>query len=422
MVLTRIPEDLPPDADWEREIAMAQGLKTHVAFPLESDGEVLGFVGFAEIRSRREWSQGVLGRLETVGRVFAGALQRKQADEALKESERRFRTLLEAAPDGVFLSCADGTIRLVNDEMGRMFGYPPDELVGQSVEILVPESLRDRHRRHRADFHEKPAARPMGEDRELMARRKDGSTFPVEISLSPVKTPEGLRACAIVRDISRRKEREATVSMLSGRLIHSQEEERKRIARELHDDLNQRLALLSVLVEQTSQDPDRGDPEIRRTMTELSARLRELSADVHRLSYDLHPSKLDHLGLVVAARSLCREMGDRYEIDIGFSDDGVPGDLPLDVALSLYRIIQEALRNVVRHSGGKRADVAIECKADTIRLIIVDDGKGFDPTGVEDQEGLGLLSMRERLRHLDGALTIESGPSRGTRLEVEIPL
>jgi signal transduction histidine kinase len=218
------------------------------------------------------------------------------------------------------------------------------------------------------------------------------------------------------------RESQRELRVLTGRLLQAQETERRRIARELHDDLNQSLALLAIDLDVLGQRPPESAAELGGRMRELSARVKQLSAAVHDLSYQLHPSKLEQLGLLAAVRGLCKELSHHHGLPIEFTHHDVPETFSEDVSLCLYRIAQEALQNVVKHSGARHAGVELRGSADTLCLRIADDGKGFDPGSARGKEGLGLVSMRERLRLLGGAMTIDSRPAGGTRIEVHVPL
>ncbi len=222
-------------------------------------------------------------------------------------------------------------------------------------------------------------------------------------------------------DTERRRTEEA-LRDLGGRLISAQEEERSRIARELHDDLSQRLALLSIELEQVSQMIPARQSALRARMQGLWAKAQEISVEVRRISHQLHPSKLEHLGLVAAARSFCEELDQRRGIRIAFSASGIPADLPKDVALCVYRVVQESLRNVVKHSGAREARVVLGMSERTVHLSVSDSGAGFDVDSATHRKGLGLISMRERLRLVGGVITIRSRPSHGTHLDIRIPL
>jgi signal transduction histidine kinase len=207
----------------------------------------------------------------------------------------------------------------------------------------------------------------------------------------------------------------------SGHLIAAQEEERRRIARELHDDLNQRLVLLALEI----SHPEHLDARSRSgaaAARRIAERVGEIANDVHRLAYRLHLFKLDYLGLTAAARGFCQEIAAAHRITVTFTEQDVPDGLPREVSLCVYRVLQEALSNVVRHSGSPRAEVALYGDGAGLRLTVRDFGLGMAPAAAATTNGLGLASMRERLRLVNGALTVDSSAASGTRLELQVPL
>ena len=229
------------------------------------------------------------------------------------------------------------------------------------------------------------------------------------------------RILGVVVDITGRRRAEAIARDLSGRLINAQEAERHRIARELHDDLSQRLALISVELEMFGQQPPAQREAIAGRMAEFSGMVKHLSSDIHRLAHELHPAKLDQLGLVAAARGFCKELAAAHQIATEFAARDVPRTLPEDVALCLYRITQEALQNVIKHSGATSAQVELTADATGLQLSITDDGHGFDLQAVPVNGSLGIVSMRERVRMVHGQFTLQSRPGEGTRIEVRVP-
>jgi PAS domain S-box-containing protein len=231
--------------------------------------------------------------------------------------------------------------------------------------------------------------------------------------------PRTIRGFSI--DVTETKQHEDALRDLSGRLINAQEEERRRVARELHDDLNQRMALLSIELEQLGQKIERPG-ELRHRLKSLQTQAQEISADIHRLSYRLHPSKLDHLGLGAAIRSLCQELSDKGNFEVEHEEIGLPARLPKEVTLCIFRIAQEALRNCVKYSGAGAAKVRLEKTENEIRLTVSDDGCGFEMDAQTMKKGLGFTSMRERLRIVGGKLQIHSRPMHGTLIEVSVPL
>jgi PAS domain S-box-containing protein len=220
-------------------------------------------------------------------------------------------------------------------------------------------------------------------------------------------------------DISERKSAEVALQELGGQLITAQEEERSRIARELHDGLNQRIALLSIALSQIAQETHLS-PSLLRSFWKLQGQVQEISGDVHRLCYKLHPSQLDHLGLAPAVKSLCEELSNTLMIEL--KQKGFPATLPQDVTLCAFRIVQEALRNCVRHSGARTVKVNLEMRDDAVRISVSDDGCGFDMESDSMKKGLGFISMRERLHLVGGAIQIQSQRLQGTEIKVLIPL
>ena len=208
---------------------------------------------------------------------------------------------------------------------------------------------------------------------------------------------------------------------LAGKLLQAQEEERRRIAREMHDDWTQRLAVLAIDAAQVEQRLGAGHPSLA-AIQGLREQLVRLSEDVHALSRQLHPSILDDLGLADALLSECAGFARREGIAVDYRPEGVPARLPRGVALCIYRVAQEALRNIARHAGVKAARVTLVGTREELLLCVEDQGAGFDPAAVRSQPALGLSSMEERVRLIQAELTIRSEPGRGTTVEVRVSL
>jgi signal transduction histidine kinase len=223
----------------------------------------------------------------------------------------------------------------------------------------------------------------------------------------------------IVRDITELKRAWALNRDLARRLIDSQEVERQRIARELHDDISQRIAALSIEGDQLANQAD--SERLRARLRHWSAQASEVARDAHRMSYELHPSKLQTIGLVAALRSLCNDLSRQRSLQIDFTHGPMPPSTDAYTSLCLYRIVQEALQNVSRHSQAKQAQVSVTCFENQIALEIADAGVGFDPRQIP-HTGLGLVSMQERVAALDGRLAIDAAPGRGTQITVRLPL
>jgi PAS domain S-box-containing protein len=367
------------------------------------------------------------GEVHAVNTVVQDITERKRMEEALRESESTARAYLESASQAVLGANESGRIVLANAMAAETFGYSREELLGTTVERLLPERFRAQHFSHRAAYFGEPRRRPMGVGLELFAQRKDGSAFPVDVSLSHIDTPKGRVALAFVSDISeqvrsqeRLREAEGVRTLTSGLLL-GQEQERRRISRELHDGLNQMLAALSL--ELSVVESQIGNPEVAcERLRSIEDRVAAVSDEVRRISHQLHPSILEHAGFVAALRSHCREFGERTEIQVLVTTGEVPERIDPEIATSLFRLSQEALQNIAKHSGATEVRVTVSADGEGLGLSIVDNGKGFHLADARARTGLGLVSMNERARSLGGRLSIQSQPQAGVTIEVWVPL
>jgi PAS domain S-box-containing protein len=229
----------------------------------------------------------------------------------------------------------------------------------------------------------------------------------------------GEELVGVMMDITDRKATEQSLIEMTGRLIRAQEEERCRIARELHDDFNQRLALLAIGLERLGQTLI-SDGTAASQVSDLCRLTQGIASDVHRLSHQLHSTKLEHLGLVPAIKGLCRELSEQYGGQINFVHRNVPNTITKESALCLFRVAQEALSNIIKHSGVRRGQLELFGDRGALHLCISDAGAGFHPQSVFAKGHLGLISMQERVRAAGGTLSVESQPSRGTRISVHL--
>ena len=210
---------------------------------------------------------------------------------------------------------------------------------------------------------------------------------------------------------------EDALSDVARKLVEAQEKERARIARELHDDILQRLALLSMEVGQLQANPSEIEPRGQ----ELRKRIGKISSDVQAIAHDLHPSRLEFLGAVAGMKSWCKDFAQRQEMEVDFTTD-VRSGLPPHIGVTLFRVLQEALQNAVKHSGVKRVQVQLRMGSEAVHLAVRDSGRGFDIREAKGGKGLGLTSMRERIRMVNGSIRIDSKPNGGTAIEVCVPL
>jgi PAS domain S-box-containing protein len=358
--------------------------------------------------------------------ILRDITDRKRAEEALMEVNRTLEVqgsllrsrqeLLEVFVKNVPVAVAmlDRDLRYlqVSDRWCSDNSVEASELLGRLREELpeMPERWKEVNRRAlrgetlRAD-----------EDR----WESGGKTRWARWEVRPWMTPEGAVGGILIfaEDITRRKHMEEELSGMSRKLIESQEQERSRIGRELHDDINQRLAMLSLELERLPESPT----DIHSRTQELRKELREISDDVQALSHDLHSSKMEYLGVVAGMKSWCKEFAERNNFEVYFRSD-MSTSLPRELGLSLFRVVQEALQNVVKHSGARRVAVQLQEDSGEIHLTISDPGRGFKVEEALESKGLGLTSMRERVRLINGTISIESNPRNGTTIYVRVPV
>jgi signal transduction histidine kinase len=242
------------------------------------------------------------------------------------------------------------------------------------------------------------------------------------LTLTVTRRPGGEAGGLVLhRDISDRKSADETARIVCGGLLARQDDERRRIAHDLHDDVSQRLALLSLELQFLSQSVPSQTAGVSARALALWERTAEISTTLHELTYRLHPLKLELLGLNAAISDLRRQLSTRHDIVISFAYAAVPERLPRETALCLFQIVQEGLANVMKHSGAPHASVEVTGTGDAIALVIADTGVGFDPDAVGSR-GLGLPGIRQRLNFMGGSLRVWSRAGEGTRLEVTVPL
>jgi PAS domain S-box-containing protein len=353
------------------------------------------------------------GNIMGFSKIARDITKRKRAEQDLLSSEQRYRLLFERNVAGVAIANLDGRLLDCNGGWAHILGYESrDELLGRPA----------------SEFYFNPAERkPIVDElfekqvlfsRELHLKRKDGTPVWVLFNAAVFHSDRDAPIVqATMIDISEWKRAEEALSGMTRKLIEAQEQERARIGRELHDDINQRLAMLALEIEQLKENPS----EVETRAQELRKQITEISDDVQALSHDLHASKLEYLGVVSGIKSWCKEFGERQKMEIGFKSD-VASALPLDVGRTLFRLLQEALHNASKHSSARRVDVQLREDSGEIHLIVSDTGRGFDVEAALQGKGLGLTSMRERARLVNGTIEIQSKPMGGTIIHVRVPL
>ena len=354
----------------------------------------------------------LVGELSWTGARAKEAQEEKDAQlrAAVASAEVRNGAILRAIPDLMFVMLRDGTYVDYHAPDPKLLFVPPSTFIGKKVGEVLPPALAEliMDALERASQSDDPIVveydLPIGESRTFEARIVQAGAD---------------RLLSIVRDVTESRRASELNRDLARRLIARQEIERQRIARELHDDISQRIALLNIEIDaiagQVLSD------ESRARLHALGAKAQALGSDVHHMSYALHPSWLETLGLVAALQALCRDASKQRNLHVSFTHQSIPSSVDPHVSLCLYRIAQEALHNVARHSHTREAHVRVACDADHIALQIADAGVGFNPSD-RRSAGLGLASMRERVAELKGQLAINAAPGAGTQIAVQIPL
>jgi PAS domain S-box-containing protein len=359
-----------------------------------------------------------MGRLSAAAMSVTGFLVGLVYAHRPGARDEPFRTMADAAPIMVRLAGLDHRCTYVNRGWLDFTGGRLDQELGTGW----TSGVHPDDRRRVVDAYNEAVDRATPFTTEYRLRSRDGDYRWVLDSGVPWHGPRGQVAGYIdsAFDISDRKRAEETLRELGGRLIAAQEDERRRIARELHDDVSQRLALLSVELEQLHRQRT-GAAAGEERWTSLSRAAAEIAVDLHRISHRLHPSRLEALGLVAAVSGFCQELWSQQRLQVRFTHEAVPRAIPSDVALCLYRVAQEALQNVIKHSGVMEAEVHLAGNGDALLLRVSDSGSGFAPDRRRDV-GLGLLSMRERVASLGGDIVVQAAPGRGTRIGVRVGL
>ena len=347
--------------------------------------------------------------------------ERKRAEETLRESEEKFRSVFQDAGIGMVIVSPDGRFLGANGSFCDCLGYSHDELLTKTVEaVTLPEDWPVFSQRLQTAVQQGQGFRRV----EKRCLHKSGRIVYTESSGSLIRNSQGdaLYFVGEVLDVTKRKEAEETIASVNRRLVEAQEAERARIARDLHDDVNQRIALAATDIEKLKQDPPNSTAELQQRLSEVWQQLIAVSTGVQSISHQLHSPQLEYLGIVAAIRSFCREFASRTNVEIDFRNDEIPNNLSHDISLCLLRIVQEALQNATKHSQVRHFEVILTSSGDQLHLTVSDRGIGFDADNPSAQTGLGLISMRERVRLVNGAIHIESKRMGGTTIYVRVPL
>jgi len=402
--------------------------------------EQMRFFGIGEVANRGVDKRGILFGMRASGEEFPmeasishleangqqlftvvvrDVTERKKAEQLLRESEERFRLVANTAPVLIWMAGADKLCTYFNQPWLEFTGRPLEADLGNGwTEVVHPDD-----RSALLDTYTQVFDRRGRFEMEYRLRRHDGEYRWVSDIGVPRFNTDGSFAGYIgsCMDVTERKIAEEALSNMAGKLIEAHEEERRWIGRELHDDINQRIALLSIELDRWNQSAG-SSADIHDHIRRISQRLVEIGEDIQALSHRLHSSKLEYLGIVVAAQSFCRELSEQYKVQISFSHSGIPRNLPKEIALCLFRVLQESLQNAVKHSGAQEFTVEFRGRRGELQLSVIDAGRGFNLEDVANPTGLGLISMQQRLQLVNGELSIVSEVGRGTAIYARVPV
>jgi len=369
------------------------------------------------------------GKMVRLVGMTADITERKRAESALKESEDRYRDLVEHSRDLMCTHDLKGRLLSVNPAVARALGYEMGELLQMSISDLLAPRDRPLFDAFAAQIRRDGVS--SGSMR-VITRAGEERIWEYHNTLRTEDVPEPI-VRGMARDVTdhkraqkalHQKDMELTEAQrsVSRRLIEAQEQERTRIARDLHDDFGQRLALLTIELELLQQKSPDLPAEVRNRIGELGKQTSEIATDIQSLSHELHSSRLEYVGVAAAMRGFCQEFGDQQKVEIDLKTQDLPSPLSPNISLGLFRVLQEALHNAAKHSGVRHFKVRLWGTSDEIHLTVSDSGAGFDREAAKQSRGLGLISMDERLKLLDGTFSIESEPNRGTTIHARVPL
>jgi PAS domain S-box-containing protein len=399
------------------------GIHSIVLLPFGVTGERLLVLTSRSVQPH--WSTEIIEQCALLERIFFLAYQRKRAQDEAEENERLFHELFRTAIIGMAMTDEEGRFLLVNKVFGDLVGYSEDELRLMRFSELSETCIKATPASRSQCLHK---ATVRGNQREQILLRKNGKLLWARVTATLLKrsADESALSLITVEDITSQKTTELELNRkwsehetLASQLIEFQENERKRLSRELHDDIGQRLSLIATEVAMLQHQHSSGvGVVIEDRLGDLYAELANLCTDLHRLSHSLHSYKLQHLGLKPALKDLCRQMSQSdFQVDLIVDDSEDPESK--EISLCLYRVAQEALNNARRHARTSIVAVTLTKRQHTFYMAIQDLGIGFE-TSVNPQ-GLGLISMRERLKLVNGQLIVHSVPGRGTEIWVAVP-
>ena len=416
-------EQMGPLAAMEQQLKR-EGLLALEAFPIQHSGQVVAVLNVGS-RAHATISVNTRQAIDALASQAGGSIARIRAEQSMRASRQLLEKTIQSVHAAIFIIDAHtSTIQESNSTATRIFGYSREEMIGQSPDLLhLNEATCEEFKRHiEAAVKEKG----LMFDFEFRMKRKDGTCFPSEHTFVPIRNEEDriVTWVGVVRDITERKRTEEGLRQLSRRIVEAQEAERQRVARDLHDSVNQVIASAKMRLRKVGEIA-----RLNPAATELLARCDELLVHAleenRRIAHNLHPTDLNQLGFIEACRNFCKRFQSRTHLEIKCSFTRTAQRCAPATELNLFRIVQEAVNNIEKHARAKTVRLRIAFSKDSISLKIQDDGRGFDSAASKAAkrrgEGLGLTNMQERAVLLGGTCDVESAPNQGTTITVRVP-
>ncbi len=399
--------DAAKEMRFERSpILEEHGIRSGVSVVIDGEQQPYGVLG-AFSTEPRSYTDEDIHFMQAVANVLAGAIERRRFEDALRESEARARTVLETTVDGIITIDEYGTIESFNPAAERIFGYDADEVIGENVEILMPQPYRDEHDEYLRSYRETGRRKIIGIGREVVGRRKDGSTFPLDLAVSEVHISDRRLFTGLVRDITDRRKLEQEILRIS-------ELERRRIGQDLHDGLGQMLTGIGLICRNLARTLGNTHPEIAPEVVEITDLIKEADEFARGLARGLVPVDLEANGLRSALGRLASGAERLFGVRCSFEELGKVLIHDNSMATHLYRIAQESVSNAVKHGKAQHVKISLAGGNRQIRLRIHDDGVGFPAEQDEDTRGMGVRIMHHRARIIGANLEIQGGVEGGT--------
>src|SRR4051794_1584203 len=405
--------DVTVDPDFPRaEAAKAGGLHSAFCFPIVSAEELAGVMEFFTPEPRMP-DDHLLETMASLGRQIGQFIDRADANASMHDSEARMRAILEAALDCVVTMDEHGCVVEFNPAAERTFGYAREDIIGlEMAELIIPERLRDMHRRGLERYLETGAGAVLNRRIEITGMRSDGAEFPVELAITRIAVPGRPMFTGYLRDITERKRAEQELRASRARIVQATDAERRRLERDLHDGAQQRLVALSLSLRLIRSRIESDAAGAASLLDEAIDELLGATSELRELARGIHPAILTDRGLDAALKALAARAPLPVEVESDVTDQ-----LPPPVEAALYFGAAEALTNVARYANATRAEVRVRRGASTVTVDVSDDGVG----GADPLSGSGLRGLSDRIAALDGVIEVTSPPGEGTVVKAAIP-